>query len=91
MENAEMPAIVESSFAIRSKLHGTRLALRASQGNRVAGRVCLPFTLDLIAKCVTLTLNPDLVIDRFTAVALKMGVGCLFRKCECIKSPGTDH
>jgi hypothetical protein len=57
----------------------------------VADRVRLPFTLDLIAKCVALTLNDALIMDRFTAVALKMGVGCLFRKCEYIKSPGTDH
>ena len=84
-------SIVESSPAIRSELHCMRLAFRASEGNRVADRVRLPFTLDLIAKCVTLTLNADLVIDRFTAVALKMGVGCLFRKCKYIKSPGTDH
>ncbi len=68
-----------------------RLAFRASEGNRVADRVRLPFTLDLIAKCVALTLNADLIVDRFTAVALKMGVGCLFRKCEYVKSPGTDH
>jgi hypothetical protein len=84
-------SIVESSPAIRSELHGMRLAFRAAEGNRVADRVRLPFTLDLIAKCVALTLNDALVMDRFTAVALKMGVGCLFRKCEYIKSPGTDH
>ena len=54
----------------------------------MADRVRLLFTLDLIAKCVTLTLNADLVIDRFTALALKMGVGCLFRKCKYVKSPG---
>jgi len=65
-----------------------RLAFRASEGNRVADRVRLLFTLDLIAKCVTLTLNADLVIDRFTVLALKMGVGCLFRKCKYVKSPG---
>ena len=70
-------SIVETSPAIRSELHGMRLAFRAAEGNRVADRVRLPFTLDLIAKCTSLTLNAALVMDRFTAVALKMAwVAC---------------
>ena len=68
-----------------------RLAFRAADGNKVADRVRLPFTLDLIEQCVTFALNKALLVDRFTAVALKMGVGCLFRKCEYIKCADTDH
>ena len=84
-------SIVESSPAIRTELHGMRLAFRAADGNKVADRVRLPFTLDLIEQCVTFALNKALLVDRFTAVALKMGVGCLFRKCEYIKCADTDH
>ena len=30
-------------------------------------------------------------MDQFTKLALEMGIGFIFRKCEHIKTKGTDH
>ena len=46
-------AFVDGSEAIKTVKKGMMLSFRALEGNKVADRAILPFTLDLIAQCVT--------------------------------------
>ena len=85
-------SVVDSSEAIKITKHGMMLAFRTTEGNKVADRVTLPFTLDLIDKCIREVLVPSLFIkDYFTKIVLELGIGCIFRKCEYIKCRETDH
>jgi hypothetical protein len=79
-------SFVEGSEAVATVKRGMMLAFRAGDGNKVADRVRLPFTLDLIAKCMSEVLGSHSRMDKFTALALKLGIGCMFRKGECIKT-----
>jgi len=84
-------SFVEGSEAIATVKRGMLLAFRAADGNKVADRVTLPFTLDLIGQCLTCVLSRYSLMDRFTAMAIKLGIGCLFRKGEYIKTKTADH
>jgi hypothetical protein len=84
-------SFMEGSEAISTVKRGMMLSFRATSGNLVADRVILPFTLDLITDCIAVDLSRFLVMDQFTAMALKLGLGCLFRKCEYIRTRRTDH
>ena len=84
-------SFMEGSEAITTVKRGMMLSFRATSGNLVADRVVLPFTLDLIAECIAVELSRFIVMDQFTAMALKLGLGCLFRKCEYIRTRKTDH
>jgi len=84
-------SFMEGSEAITTVKRGMMLAFRATSGNQVADRVILPFTLDLIVDCIAVELSQFIVMDRFTAMALKLGLGCLFRKCEYIRTRKTNH
>ena len=55
-------SIVDSSGAIQITKQGVMLAFRTTTGNKVADRVTLPFTLDLIEKCVREVLSPSVRI-----------------------------
>ena len=82
LKNHNVDTFMESSEAISTVKRGMMLSFRATSGNLVADRVILPFTLDLITDCIAVDLSRFLVMDQFTAMALKLGLGCLFRKCE---------
>lgn len=84
-------AFVDGSEAIKTVKKGMMLSFRALEGNKMAYRAILPFTLDLIAQCVTHILSRHCLMDSFTAMALKLGIGCLFRKGEYIKTRTADH
>ena len=84
-------SFVERSEAIATVKRGMMLAFRALEGNKVADRVTLPFTLDLVVQCLTNVLSRFSRMDTFTAMALKLGIGCLFRKGEYIKTRTADH
>ncbi len=73
-------AFVDGSEAITTVKKGMMLSFWALEGNKVADRALLPFTLDLIAQCMTHILSRHCRMDCVTAMVLKLGIGCLFRK-----------
>ena len=82
---------VDTSVAIKTTKQGMLLQFRAQAGNKVADRKRLPFTLHLIQVCIMQALDLRLTMDQLTKLALEMGIGFIFRKCEYIKTKGTDH
>ena len=84
-------AFVDKSEALRMVKQSMLLSFRVQQGNAVADRQHLPFTLDLIQECITHVLKLTQPMDICCKMALFLGIGLVARKCEYILTRGTDH